>query len=974
MISLSEVSKKCPLTLEDLVRLEDFIIATGYMTHEKARSLIEWFTLDLGIDDYYFKTTSMDDIAKHLIAISASELVSEYGGEGVGIQLFNERPERAFYIVEEESSKTEEIEKRIEAKYPLCRLESYISKKTTHGHYLRLYTVTRPVFKKDIEKIGKPSFEDVVNRGFLENSDAERISRYREAWVAMTKRESPYIAVSDKDETGETRIMVGIHGEKSGRNFLTNFSHLFYQYKIHSNRKYIEPFFDNKQVITFYVDKLDRESVEELSRDLSTVVMLPQHPITQLFLDELYSSQQTMYMISAVAFTHQFISALTEEYLSLSKVLKDEPEAKGILDTIKMRLIKDTFSTWRISQTVIRNHEIVSEIFRHFEKKFHPARGSGRRGPRPGEEGAEKTARQLAALEESIVSRIEKDVPSQKDRAILKYFFIFNRAILKTNFFMWDKTCVAYRLDPGFLNEVDFPDEPFGVFFFAGREFIGFHVRFRDIARGGIRIVRSRDLTSYENNIDTIFLENYNLAATQQKKNKDIPEGGAKGTILLGLEYQDEGDRAFKNYIDGMLDLLMPNEEVLDLCCSKEILFLGPDEGTAGLMNWAALYAKRRGYPYWRAFTTGKEPALGGVPHDMFGMTTEGIHGYVLGVLEKLGMREEEITKIQTGGPDGDLGSNEILVSKDRTTAVVDGSGVLYDPQGINKEELKALAKKRVMCERFNRSLLSPGGFFVSVNDKEVKLPDGSLVKNGVEFRNSFHLHALAKADLFVPCGGRPAAVNINNWKMLLDENGKPKFRVIVEGANLFITEEARLRLEERGVVIIKDASANKGGVTSSSFEVFVSLALSEREHEEHMAVRSGKVSDFRRRYIDEILRIIRENARHEFDLLWREHEKKGIPFTQLTNLVSSKINTITDAVRGSELPRVPSIREKVITAYTPKPLLELVGLETILERVPQNYLEAVVATKIATDFVYSHGLDPNEVDFFNYINKTICG
>jgi hypothetical protein len=29
------------------------------------------------------------------------------------------------------------------------------------------------------------------------------------------------------------------------------------------------------------------------------------------------------------------------------------------------------------------------------------------------------------------------------------------------------------------------------------------------------------------------FYENYNLALTQSLKNKDIPEGGAKGTILL---------------------------------------------------------------------------------------------------------------------------------------------------------------------------------------------------------------------------------------------------------------------------------------------------------------------------------------------------------------------------------------------------------------------------------------------------------
>src|SRR4051812_17360716 len=42
-------------------------------------------------------------------------------------------------------------------------------------------------------------------------------------------------------------------------------------------------------------------------------------------------------------------------------------------------------------------------------------------------------------------------------------------------------------------------------------------------------------------------------------------------------------------------------------------------------------------------------------------------------------MNESEVTKLQTGGPDGDLGSNEILVSHDKTIAIIDGSGVLCD-------------------------------------------------------------------------------------------------------------------------------------------------------------------------------------------------------------------------------------------------------------------------------------------------------
>ena len=132
----------------------------------------------------------------------------------------------------------------------------------------------------------------------------------------------------------------------------------------------------------------------------------------------------------------------------------------------------------------------------------------------------------------------------------------------------------------------------------------------------------------------------------------------------------------------------------------KDILFLGPDERTAELMNWAALYARKRKYPYWKAFTTGKALELGGIPHDIYGMTTNSVHEYVLGVLEKLGLKEEAMVKIQTGGPDGDLGSNEILISKDKTIAVVDGSGVLYDPAGLDRKELRRLARKRVVPPR----------------------------------------------------------------------------------------------------------------------------------------------------------------------------------------------------------------------------------------------------------------------------------
>jgi glutamate dehydrogenase len=108
------------------------------------------------------------------------------------------------------------------------------------------------------------------------------------------------------------------------------------------------------------------------------------------------------------------------------------------------------------------------------------------------------------------------------------------------------------------------------MFLVIGSEFRGFHIRFADIARGGIRIVRSRNKETYSINQRTLFDENFNLAATQHRKNKDIPEGGSKGTILLDANAQDRALACFEEYVDSILDLLIQGEtpgikEVFDL-------------------------------------------------------------------------------------------------------------------------------------------------------------------------------------------------------------------------------------------------------------------------------------------------------------------------------------------------------------------------------------------------------------------------
>lgn len=159
--------------------------------------------------------------------------------------------------------------------------------------------------------------------------------------------------------------------------------------------------------------------------------------------------------------------------------------------------------------------------------------------------------------EDELIERIRKTVCNPHELMVFESMLTFNRHILKTNFYQSNKVALSFRLDPSFLPASEYPQGPFGMFLVVGAEFRGFHVRFRDVARGGIRIIKSRNREAYSINLRTLFDENYALAATQQRKNKDIPEGGSKGTILMDVDAQDKSKGAFEKYVDSILDLLL---------------------------------------------------------------------------------------------------------------------------------------------------------------------------------------------------------------------------------------------------------------------------------------------------------------------------------------------------------------------------------------------------------------------------------
>ncbi|CEG82663.1 Putative NAD-specific glutamate dehydrogenase [Rhizopus microsporus] len=567
-------------------------------------------------------------------------------------------------------------------------------------------------------------------------------------------------------------------------------------------------------------------SIHQVIREISLLYCLPKNPLQHFFVTNKLSVQETVYGYVGWIFCQHFLNRLGQEYISLTHILDSaNPLHEEVLATIKKRLRQDTFTREYILNIIRQHPDLVKLLYANFAKVHYLNRRQGRLQQTISYQRL-RTIEDLT--EEELRKKIKSSTSNSHEQLVFESFLTFNKHVLKTNFYQSTKVALSFRMDPSFLPEIEYPNPLYGMFFVVGSEFRGFHLRFQDVARGGIRIIRSRNREAYSINLRTLFDENYALAATQQRKNKDIPEGGSKGTILLNIDQQDKPLVAFEKYVDSILDLLIVGygDPLVDLVGKPEILFFGPDEGTADYMDWASQHARRRHASFWKAFTTGKSQALGGIPHDLFGMTTRSVHQYVLGIYRKDGLKEEECTKVQTGGPDGDLGSNEIKISKDNTIAVVDGSGVLYDPVGIDRDELSRLAQSRLMIHHFDKNKLSPQGFCVLVDDNNVTLPNGIVVESGLQFRNTFHTNPLAQATVFVPCGGRPESVGLDNMHMLIDSGNGPLFKYVVEGANLFFTQEARIRLEKAGIKIFKDASANKGGVTSSSLEVTYSAKV----------------------------------------------------------------------------------------------------------------------------------------------------
>ncbi|KAG6240540.1 glutamate dehydrogenase (NADP(+)) gdh1 [Claviceps purpurea] len=982
---------------EQMKVVKQILQQAGFIPESLIDDQIQWFYAQLGIDDVYFEIEAPQAIANHISSLYAAK-VAAYSREDKReeIRLDMEAHDHAIYIDTSEPGESNvsgpRYESRLEAKYldhqgkTKYRVETFRSPalmgaSPSSKATLRCYFVYQCKFSQSPEETDpkETDIEKISDAGFWQKATDNTKQLYQEMIALAVNRTGPVIEVFDVEGVAEKRLVIAFR-TRTARGMFSALSDLYHYYGVTSSRKYVEQFSNGISIMSIYLKPatynegffppLD-ESIHQITKEISLLYCLPQNKFLGLFAVGSLSLQEAVYAHSAWVFVQHFLNRLGPEYASLSEVLDVEnPAQAALLSKLKRRLRTETFTPDYILEIIQTYPELIRLLYASFANVHLGAKN---------EQVAVTPAADVLS-DGKLKDKISKTVANEHEEMVMTAFRVFNNAILKTNYFTPTKVALSFRLDPAFLPEVEYPRRLYGMFLVIGAESRGFHLRFRDISRGGIRIVKSRSKEAYGINARNLFDENYGLASTQQRKNKDIPEGGSKGVILLDPKMQDRAQEAFEKYIDSILDLLLPAQtpgiknKLVDLYGKEEIIFMGPDENTADLVDWATEHARARGAPWWKSFFTGKSQKLGGIPHDKYGMTTLSVREYVKGIYRKLDLDPASVRKMQTGGPDGDLGSNEILLGNEKWTAIVDGSGVIADPNGLDKDELVRLAKKRAMISEYDMAKVSRDGYRVLCEDNNVTLPTGEVITNGTSFRNTYHLRDTGMTDAFVPCGGRPESIDLISVSRLI-KDGKTTIPYIVEGANLFITQDAKLRLEAAGCVLYKDASANKGGVTSSSLEVLASLSFDDAGFVENMCVdvKTGQAPQFYNEYVREVQAKICENARLEFEAIWREHEETGVPRSILSDKLSNAITTLDEELQRSDLWANDSIRHAVLQDALPKLLLQKIGLETIISRVPESYLRAIFGSYLASRFVYEFGSEPSQFAFFDFMSKRMA-
>lgn len=496
-----------------------------------------------------------------------------------------------------------------------------------------------------------------------------------------------------------------------------------------------------------------------------------------------------------------------------------------------------------IADALARYPAAARGLIRAFDARFNPNL-SDKAGDR---------SHVAAAVRETLLGEIDR-ITSLDDDRIFRRLLNLIEASLRTNVYQrvdgQTRPTIAFKLQCSAVENLPLP-RPLYEIFVSSPDVEGLHLRFGQVARGGLRWSdRPMDFRT----------EILGLVKAQQVKNTVIVPVGAKGGFVPKLlppasdrdAWFTEGTRAYRIFINALLDLtdtiregsIVPPAETVRHDGDDPYLVVAADKGTATFSDTANGISEARGHWLGDAFASG---GSAGYDHKKMGITARGAWEAV-----KRHFREMDIdiqstpfTVAGVGDMSGDVFGNGMLLSPAiKLVAAFDHRDIFLDPNPDPKssfhERQRLFEKPRSSWQDYDAKRISRGGGIFSRSLKKIPLSPEIRAAIGLDLAEATPQQVMtailkSKVDLlwfggigtYIRASSETDAEAGDRANDAIRITGaEVNARVIGEGANLGMTQKGRIEAGLKGVKLNTDAIDNSAGVNSSDVEVNLKIAL----------------------------------------------------------------------------------------------------------------------------------------------------
>ncbi len=590
------------------------------------------------------------------------------------------------------------------------------------------------------------------------------------------------------------------------------------------------------------------------------------------------------------------------------------------------------YSKDKINSALISYPKCASLLWTYFDTKF---------APNP-QLTVEKREAALQKIEKDFFDHLQA-VQDVSDDLVFKSLFNCLESTLRTNFYIpkpESETFISIKVLSKNVKVMPKP-VPFKEIFVYDVGMEGIHLRFGPVARGGLR---------WSDRPDDFRTEVLNLVKTQQVKNVVIVPVGSKGGFILkkkGLgkeELATESVKQYQFFIKALLDVtdnvnskgkVTHPESVVCFDGEDPYLVVAADKGTANFSDIANEISESYGFWLGDAFASGGSV---GYNHKKEAITARGAWECTKLHFKELGkdILKESITVAGIGDMSGDVFGNGMLLGKlIKLQAAFNHMHIFLDPNP-NTETSYAERKRMFDLPRstwldYNQKLISQGGGIFERKAKEIQLSPEikkilDIKKDVVTGEELVKSILKMNVDLLWFGGIGTYIKSSDQTHQQVGDQANDAVRidaqecralVITEGANLGVTQTARIDFNKHNGHLNSDAIDNSAGVNMSDYEVNIKILLQKMLTE-------GKLKSVKERNkllekaTDQVSELVLINNRGQHALISMDTVRSIKQFQPFNVLIQSYVN---QGIIDAKTENLPTFSELELLAASKTPL-----------------------------------------------------